>query len=401
MKRIKALSITLALMLVFSLLPMTAFAADEGVAGQAVVTAPAEPEQYDDFADDVNEAAIKAMESAPIREAAGEVITPVNINNSSATANWYQTATVSSSSINESFVVNMSNAGTLAITYKSLDTDNVFDTVDNKYSSYKYSTVKDGITYETHYWYLNKGSHTLAFSLYKKGTYARFYTTYAPATMNITAGTSQKTYILGRPADYSTESYFKIKAPGKGRLDLVMGDGIRDNYIYYKTAGFSGFETLKPNDAGRTIGVKSGVYTFSVKSSTPLYGVVVKYNKVTESKFGTKKSKAKSIKKNKTRKGLIITNAKKSHWYKFKNTKTKKVRITVKCYISAGNSYGGLKVTLYDKRGSFGSRIIYPGESYTFKPYTIGKGSKLVKGTYRIKVQSYNGGNGYFTVKWK
>ena len=69
---------------------------------------------------------------------------------------------------------------------------------------------------------------------------------------------------------------------------------------------------------------------------------------------------------------------------------------------SSGGGYGGIKVTLYDKRGTIVSRTIYPTDgSLTISLYTWGKNNKLVKGTYWIKIQSYNGGNGYFTVKWK
>ena len=398
MKRIKALSITLALMLVFSLLPMTAFAEDEGAAGQAGVEATAESVQYDVSVDEVNGPAIKALESAPIKDAAGAVITIVNMN-SSADPVDYQTFTSSGYSDVASYTASMPSAGTLAVSYYS--PSYVTLKVDGNYYDDQVSTVEEGVTVYTAYWYVSAGNHALDISLNSKNNYAIFAATYAPATMNITAGSTAKTYVLGRPASSSTVSSFKVKSPGNGYIDLVMGDVIRTYNVSYKTAGFTDFETLTQKDAKRYIGVKSGVYTVSVKSYTPLYGVSVKYNKVTESKFGTKKSKAKSIKKNKTIKGLIIANAKKTHWYKFKNTKTKKVRITVKANICGGCSYGGIKVTLYDKRGSFGSRILYPGESYTFKPYTLGKGGKLVKGTYRIKVQSYKGGSGYFTVKWK
>ena len=45
---------------------------------------------------------------------------------------------------------------------------------------------------------------------------------------------------------------------------------------------------------------------------------------------------------------------------------------------------------------------IYPNQAkYETSIYTVGKNNKLAKGTYWIKIQSYNGGNGYFTVKWK
>ena len=380
MKRIKAISITLALMLVFSLLPATAFAADDDASAKSGVEVTAETEQYNDFADDADGAVIKSLESAPIK-AAASVITPVNLNSSA------DPEPIALSS--QTAYLNMPCAGTLMLMFpENASTIKV----DGNYPEY-YNT-KNGLS--ERYWYLGAGSHTVVAT-----SSTNILALYAPATMNITATTTTKSYILGRPANSSTVSSFKVKAPGKGYIYLNMGDEISTNGLYYKTSGFSDFEYLTQSDAGRYVGVKSGTYTISVRSYTPLYGVNVKYKKVTEGKYGTKKSKAKKITRKKTRKGLIIANAKKVHWYKFKNTKLKKVTITVKAKINNGGNYGGLKVTVYDKRGTIGTNYVRPGQTLTVKPYTLGKGGKLVKGTYRIKVQSYQGGSGYFTVKWK
>ena len=144
------------------------------------------------------------------------------------------------------------------------------------------------------------------------------------------------------------------------------------------------------------------MYTFAVKTYSPIYNIRVNFVKVAENKFGAKKKKAVSLKAKKAYKGLIITDAKKAHWYKFKNKKVHKVKITVTSNLCNGSSLGGLRVTAYGKKGKIGSKIIYAdAASSSFTLYTVGKGSKLAKGTYYLKVESYNGGNGYFTVKWK
>ena len=97
----------------------------------------------------------------------------------------------------------------------------------------------------------------------------------------------------------------------------------------------------------------------------------------------------------------MITNAKKTHWYKFKNKKLQKVSVVIDTKISKGSSAGGLKVTIYDKKRQLYTRKLYPNaKPLTVKLSSPGK-KKLKKGTYYIKVESYNGGNGYFTVKWK
>ena len=158
---------------------------------------------------------------------------------------------------------------------------------------------------------------------------------------------------------------------------------------------------MTQSDAQRYIGVKKGTYTIQVKSYSPIIGVTYKFVKKSQSSYGTKKAKAKTLKKKKTYKGLIITNSKKSHWYKFKNPKLQKVSIVIDHKLSGGGN-GGIKVTVINKSGSKFVDYIYPNQAkYETSIYTVGKNNKLAKGTYWIKIQSYNGGNGYFTVKWK
>ena len=182
---------------------------------------------------------------------------------------------------------------------------------------------------------------------------------------------------------------------------LNMGDATGTYSMYYKTKGFKDFEYLTQSDAQRYIGVKKGTYTIQVKSYSPIIGVTYKFVKKSQSSYGTKKAKAKTLKKKKTYKGLIITNSKKSHWYKFKNPKLQKVSIVIDHKLSGGGN-GGIKVTVINKSGSKFVDYIYPNQAkYETSIYTVGKNNKLAKGTYWIKIQSYNGGNGYFTVKWK
>ncbi len=396
MKRIKALSITLALTLVFSLMPLTAFAADGSKTVMGSAEAPV-VEEYDGSMAEVDGMIMKAMSATPV--SLPSYITALNLN-SGTEATAYITKKAANYNDSQSCTVNMPAAGTLAITHASSTT--VYPKVDGKSRDDNSSVVNDGVTVYTSYWYLSAGNHTLNIPLSSAGNQVILAATYAPAKMNITAATTRKLYILGRPADKSKVSSYKIKVTRPGYLDLMMGDEIRTYGIDYKMSGFSGYETMYNSDARRYIGVKKYTYTVNVKTYTPMYGVKVKLNKITEAKYGTKKSTAATLKNNTTKKGLIITNAKKVHWYKFKNPKTKTVRVYVKSRVTNGGSYGGIKVTMYDSRGEMGSSYLTPnGDSVTIKPYTIGKGSKLVAGTYRIKVESYKGGSGYFTVRWK
>ena len=399
MKRIKALSIALALALVFSLLPMTAFAEDGSISGNISVTTPEEAEQYEDVVAEKTEIVANSLPEATVKGAA--VVTPTNIN-SSATPSKYTTKKASSNSDKDTYTLSMPSAGTAIVTYYAPTSPSVRIN-GNDYDD-RTSFESGGVTWYSEYWYVGGGSSTLDIYLNSTGNQAVFFVYYAPASMNITPGSTAKTYLLGRPASSSSVSSFKLKAPSNGYFDLTMGDDIRTYGVYYKTAGFSDYEYLSQSDARRYIGVKKGLYTISVKSYTPVYGVKVKFNKVKESKYGTKKGKAKSIKRNKTIKGLIITNKKKAHWYKIKNPKNQKLKLYVnaKKLSKSGNYSGAVKITVYfpNKKSQYTTLYAGRSDSWWIRYGTIGT-KKARAGTYYVKIQSYNGGNGYFTIKWK
>ena len=177
--------------------------------------------------------------------------------------------------------------------------------------------------------------------------------------------------------------------------------GENDYPVSLKTSGFKGFETVTSDNIRRVIGVRKGTYTFSVKSHSAVYHYRLRFYKVAQSNC-TKKTSAVTIKKNKTAKGVIVSDSKKAYWYKFKNPKLQRVTIATTTKLNGGGSYGGIKITTYNKKGKIGSQIITAdAASSCFDIYTVGKKLKLAKGTYWIKIESYNGGNGYFTVKWK
>ena len=98
---------------------------------------------------------------------------------------------------------------------------------------------------------------------------------------------------------------------------------------------------------------------------------------------------------------MIITNAKKAHWYKIKNPKKQKVKLVFKTKLTGGGNYGGIKVTFYNKNSSFYKIISAGTGKATIQPYTIGSGEKLKKGTYWVKVESYKNGTGFFKMTWK
>lgn len=105
-----------------------------------------------------------------------------------------------------------------------------------------------------------------------------------------------------------------------------------------------------------------------IKIKYKISGVSVKKN--------TKKSKAVTLKKKKTIKGVTIVGKRTSYWYKFKVTKAKKLNIATKF---AGT--GKCSITVY--RGSKRIHTYNNVDSRTKKLYTTGK---LSKGTYYLKI---------------
>lgn len=198
-------------------------------------------------------------------------------------------------------------------------------------------------------------------------------------------------------------SNFYVKTPEKGLLTLAFVDseGNPISYCDVKTKKFKDYEHLSFESPLLDVGVKKGTYQFTAKPSVPSYYLAIKFTKLSESKYGSSKKKAAVIKKNKKAKGLFITDSKKVHWYKIKHTNTKAIKVYIKPTMSKGGSYGGYTVTIYKGSAKVGPYTEQANSNLTVSLYNLGNKSKLAKGTYYVKVQSYNGGNGSFTVKWK
>lgn len=111
-------------------------------------------------------------------------------------------------------------------------------------------------------------------------------------------------------------------------------------------------------------------------------------------KYATKKSKAKSIKRKKSKTNVLTASdaKKKTHWYKFKVTKKRKTQIKINTY----NSSGSMTMTLYKGKKKMNSRkLSYPGY-VTFTSY-----GKLSKGTYYVKItKNTKNTSGKYIVKY-
>lgn len=215
----------------------------------------------------------------------------------------------------------------------------------------------------------------------------------------------------GASPDNSGVSYYKVTAPGNGYLTVSFPKQQTDYSSFNiklmnskKNSLFTNFESLSSSKAYKTtIGVGKGTYYIAVKNSNDWYGMKVSFTSVKENS-GSSKSKAKSITKGSTKKGIITAAQSESSgdWYKFKVTKTQYVKFTFKVKASGGGSYGGLKAAFYQSGKSYPATSVncYGEDGKEIQLYTPGKGTKLAPGTYYIKVQKYNHGNGYYTLKW-
>lgn len=157
-----------------------------------------------------------------------------------------------------------------------------------------------------------------------------------------------------------------------------------------------------------TYGVKKGKtyylrivgYADKYTDSEGKYYALVKWTntKVKAAKSGTKKSKAKLIKRKKTIKGLVTAGDKKAKWYKI-TTKKSPVNITVK----TTNVNESLKVTVYMRK--YGHKGKWKSTTYTGTRNGQVAGPLYnfnhTKWTIYVKVQRAAKSSGYYTIKWK
>lgn len=229
-----------------------------------------------------------------------------------------------------------------------------------------------------------------------------------PAGGTLTKG---KTF-YGSSPDNNGVSYYKVTVPGNGYLTVSFPEKVSEYSTSFsikltnskKNSLFTDFLRVSSNDNYKTsIGVKKGTYYIAVKSNESAYGMKVSFTSVKENS-GSSKSKAKSIYKGNTKKGIITAaqSENSGDWYKFKVTKTQYVKFTFKVKSNGGGNYGGLKVSFYQAGKSYPAFTTncYGNDGKEIQMYTYGKGNKLAPGTYYIKVQKYSHGNGYYTLKW-
>lgn len=433
----KVLSLSLCMMLAVTMCFSTVTSVFAGTEAEAEVSTlsteqaePAEVLQSGDHTADMIAGAVKGRKAGkPANRISNGVnaadyyigsITPQNINSIKSTGDVkYETlyATGRYYDMYE-YTLKMPYKGAIVVAYTYLDEsgavtkpDSVFvrSTVsDAVFYGNEWTTTANGVKVNFRSYAVNNISGTTKLEIYANpGQTVVFSAQICPNVSNtVKASSTAKNFIRGGTADYSKVSQFKVTVPAKGYLDITAVDGAQVSYphsVDIKLSGFKDYEILRDSTAFNTrtyVGVKKGTYTVKIKSSAAMIKFRIQFKKIGESSYGTKKGAAKALKKNSFRKGLIVTNAKKAHWYKIKNPKLQKVRILLNTKLSAGGS-GDVKVAAYDKRGLIGIQTVDSTDTKTtLRLRTLGKNNRLVKGTYWIKVYSNRGGNGYFRIKW-
>ena len=346
-------------------------------------------------------AAFTTMSHATTGVSDGSVLSPSNVNTASSTPDYQISVSDKSATVNYSLKV--PGAGTVFITYP-YNASTIYVSGGGVLNRGQFTQGDNNVRV---YSFPAAGTANISMDIFASEGYTttvQFSVRYASKSQKITATKDYKNIIVGSP-DSSNNSTVSITVPGKGYLEFAASDPLSSySSIKYKTKGFKDFEYLSSSNSNTTyVGVKKGTYKFSIKNSAA-YSVVTKFHSVKETSLKTSQSKAASIKKGKLNKGLIVTDNKKVHWYKIKNPKNQKVNLVVNgkkmSKGNSGTSYLKITVIFPDKKKS--TAKLYPGTSDTFK-ITYGKigTSKARKGTYKIKVESVGGTNGYYTLKWK
>lgn len=255
--------------------------------------------------------------------------------------------------------------------------------------------------------YVNTSSHTAtkAFNISRAGTYyVGVYTTRPNAAYNLNyvifdgsdRAISNGVAIAVGQRDAQT-NYFSFRAPYTGYLK-VEGDTTASNHkVILCDASKRAVSGTSYLGNAPTYGVAKGkTYYIRVDArfnSKGAYALKATNSKISE-KSGKTKKKAVTIKKKKTKSGIIESgkNSKQADWYKFKLTGKKKVNIAV----TTGSSES-LKITIYKGGKKISTTTARGNATGTIK--SIGKWKK---GTYYIKVQrGTSTASGYYTLKWK
>lgn len=197
-----------------------------------------------------------------------------------------------------------------------------------------------------------------------------------------------------------------LKSPGAVNVYTTYANG-KDCYInvdiYQKVSGKMKVVSKGTSLASGTVaGLAKGTYYIKLSNgSDSYYSLKYKFTPITD-KSGSAKSKAAALKLGTATKGLILTTDKKgkADWYKITLTKDQAVELEL-----TGDVTDDISLSFYDSDNSLFGKL-YVNEYSTVDsgaPYvSTGKGQKLPKGTYYIKVtKDGSSTSGSYSVKMK
>ena len=191
-----------------------------------------------------------------------------------------------------------------------------------------------------------------------------------------------------------------LGAPGPSTGYLTLYNSTKSTPLSSKSIFYNTAHAQNPFWNEFTFGLRSGMtYYIRVKGDN---AVTLSYTfKKTKDTSGDTKAKAKSIKKNKQKTGLMLAGVTDTNWYRLTLKKAQKLRI----YYNAKTS-GSFKITVYSSNQQIGSRNIYytSGQRKLVYYQYLRKGNKttgLAAGTYYIKIEKVNSASsGYYEIKW-
>ena len=170
----------------------------------------------------------------------------------------------------------------------------------------------------------------------------------------------------------------------------VLCYGVKKGKTYYiRVKGASGERT-------------SDTAAYPNYSDRPFIGSIKWTNSAVKGiKYGKSKKKAVVLKKNKTRKGVVLAGVTKHQWYKIKTSK-KKVKISFYAKNNCGTIYARVHYRTYGSHGKWlkGRLFAMRGDSHYKDAGTITKYTKKTA-TYYVEVYPDYKASGAYTLKWK
>lgn len=213
--------------------------------------------------------------------------------------------------------------------------------------------------------------------------------------------------------DYNKWIYNKFKATKTGYIAVSASElnngSVNIQLMNKKKKALSDQDSVQ--NGTLYFGVKKGqTYYVATKGGyDDIYALKIKQTAIKE-KSGSSKSKAVTMKRNKTYKGVQIADKKKSgnDWYKFKLTSKKKFKLTIK-----GGATGSYVSPYYSDNYSsdIGVKIIPANKYQTLRgaysyvingTSTLESSGKLSAGTYYVQIYKCDKmASGWYSLKWK